>query len=305
MKYRPEIDGLRAIAVIGVILFHMELEYLQGGFVGVDIFFVISGYLITSIILKEYNSSSFTLLNFWLRRIRRILPALSIMILTTLIIGNFLLYTNEHKILGVHALTSIFSIANIQMWLLSNEYWGPQADSLHLLHTVSSVEEQFYFIYPFICLFFLKYSQNHLAFITIVLSLLGFIIFSYFSPKTSKRCILFNAIEILGIVYRLSLAFYQSALSQFLNRWYKLSVLLTWLGLALILYSFTFITLNNGINWQIILPILGTVIFIACSNHVTSLPVSLLSNQLVTFIGKISYSLYLWHWPILLFHNNS
>ena len=152
--------------------------------------------------------------------------------------------------------------------------------------------------------FFLKYSQNHLAFITIVSSLLGFIIFSYFSPKYPNASFYLMPSRFWELSIGCSLAFYQSALSQFLNRWYKLSVFLTWLGLALILYSFSFITVNNGINWQIIFPILGTVIFIACSNHVTSLPVILLSNQPVTFIGKISYSLYLWHWPILLFHNN-
>ena len=305
MKYRPELDGLRAIAVIGVILFHMELEYIQGGFVGVDVFFVISGYLITSIILKEYNNSTFTLLNFWLRRIRRILPALSIMILTTLIISNFLLYRNEHKFLGIHALTSMFSIANIQMWLLSNEYWGPRADSLHLLHTWSlSVEEQFYFIYPIMCLFFLKKSQKYLAFITTVSSLLGFILFSYFSPKHPNAAFYLMPSRFWELLIGCSLALYQPAISYFLNRWYKFSIFLTWLGLALILCSFSFITVRNGINWLILFPILGTSIFIACSNHVTSLPINLLSNKLFTFIGKISYSLYLWHWPILLFHND-
>ena len=283
----------------------MKLECLDGGFAGVDVFFLISGYLITSIILKEYNKSSFCLLNFWWRRIRRIIPALLVMILTILIFGNFLLYSNEHKFLGTHALTSIFSIANIHMWLLANDYWGQQTENIHFLHTWSlSVEEQFYFIYPVICLVLLKKSPSLLPFTTMVISFLGFILFSYFSPKYPNATFYLMPSRFWELSIGCSLALYQPSLSQFLNKWHKLSVFLTWASLALILCSFSLITVRNGISWQIFFPILGTSIFIACSDHVTSLPVRLLSSKLFTFIGKISYSLYLWHWPILLFHND-
>ena len=124
LRYRPEIDGLRAIAVIPVVLFHMGLEWIPGGFAGVDVFFVISGYLITSIILKESRENAFTLKGFWMRRVRRIAPALLAMLGAVGIYSAFAVYTPDANKFGFQGLASLFSFANIYFWRASGNYWG-------------------------------------------------------------------------------------------------------------------------------------------------------------------------------------
>ena len=124
VKYRPEIDGLRAVAVIPVILFHLNKSWVPGGFLGVDVFFVISGFLITSIILREEQAGVFSFKKFWMRRAKRILPALIAMVLAALIAGQLLLMKGEHSLLGYQGLAALLSFANIAMWQTTGSYWG-------------------------------------------------------------------------------------------------------------------------------------------------------------------------------------
>ena len=128
IRYRPEIDGLRALAIVPVIAFHLGARWLPGGFVGVDVFFVISGYLISSIILKEHSSNSFTFHHFWMRRIRRIMPALLLMLLASLIAGFFILFGENLASLGWQSISTLMLSANMEMWhLTSGGYWGVHA----------------------------------------------------------------------------------------------------------------------------------------------------------------------------------
>jgi len=149
ITYRPEIDGLRAVAVIPVILFHFNKNLLPGGYIGVDIFFVISGFLITSIILDEYERGVFSFSNFWLRRIRRILPALTAMVLATLVVGTtIVLFAGDINNLGAQGLSSLLSFANISHWLMAGNYWGHAAENSPFLHAWTlSVEEQYYLLF--------------------------------------------------------------------------------------------------------------------------------------------------------------
>ncbi|MDA7644642.1 acyltransferase, partial [Verrucomicrobiales bacterium] len=147
--YRPDIDGLRALAVIPVLLFHLGLS-CPGGYVGVDVFFVISGFLITSIILREIAAGTFTLSAFWVRRIRRILPALSVVILATIIGAGFVLYPEDYRLFGKEVISQAALVANFYFWQ-QDGYFDAPAEKLALLHTWSlAVEEQFYLLFPFV-----------------------------------------------------------------------------------------------------------------------------------------------------------
>ena len=284
----------------------MDYSYIQGGFLGVDVFFVISGFLITSIIIKENQDFSFSLINFWSRRIRRIFPALLVMIITTLLIGYFSLYDNELRSLGKDGLASIFSVANIRMWLLSKDYWSPQAEDSFFLHTWSlSVEEQFYLIYPLCSLIIIRKFPKTFALCNLITSVMGFIAFSYFAPKHPNAAFYLMPSRFWELSIGCTLAIYQPFLNQLWTRWKKASIVSSWLGLSLILFSFLFISGKNGLDWRVIIPTFGAAAFISSSEIVFSKPVKILSNKFLIFIGKISYSLYLWHWPILLFSKNS
>jgi len=147
-RYRPEIDGLRAIAVLAVVLYHAGLG-VSGGFIGVDVFFVISGFLISSLIIKDLESGKFTLAGFWERRIRRILPAVAVVVLATLVAGWFLLLPDDYASLGKSAVFQALCSANIYFWRIPSGYFAVKVDELPLLHTWSlAVEEQFYMVVP-------------------------------------------------------------------------------------------------------------------------------------------------------------
>ncbi|PNQ67408.1 acyltransferase, partial [Vibrio agarivorans] len=145
MTYRPEIDGMRAIAVLLVVLFHTDITFFSGGYIGVDVFFVISGYLITTIILNDLNSSKFSLANFYERRIRRILPVLLVVIAVTYILSWWLFLPQAHKEVGQFSTSSILSASNILLYLKGHNYFGLEEQSNPLFHTWSlGVEEQYY-----------------------------------------------------------------------------------------------------------------------------------------------------------------
>ncbi|MCH2025389.1 MAG: acyltransferase [Verrucomicrobiales bacterium] len=160
MPYRPDIDGLRAIAVIGVLFFHADLG-ISGGYVGVDVFFVISGFLITGLIIKELRNKSFSVLGFWERRARRILPALFVVTLATISLGYFFLLPAEYELLGSSVLWLSLVSSNIFFWKNTNSYFGGSAEEMPLLHTWSlSLEEQFYLIVPFALLLLFRAGKS-------------------------------------------------------------------------------------------------------------------------------------------------
>ncbi|CAH9018114.1 acyltransferase family protein [Candidatus Nitrosacidococcus sp. I8] len=171
--YRPDIDGLRALAVLAVIAYHYEYakSLLTGGFIGVDIFFVISGYLITGILLKEFKTHSFSIIKFYQRRIRRIFPALIVILLFSLIIGWVFYLENEYQKLGQHIATSAGFIQNFMLWSESG-YFDLSSIQKPLLHLWSlSVEEQFYIFWPLILWAILHYGWSLTRSITIIISL--------------------------------------------------------------------------------------------------------------------------------------
>ena len=200
MKYRSDIDGLRAIAVLSVVIFHLNVGLLPGGFVGVDIFFVISGYLISKIIYTETGSDSFSIANFYVRRARRILPAFLSVIVATSVAAYCLQYPSELANYAKSVIASALFSANIYFYATLN-YFSPSADEIPLLHLWSlGIEEQFYIFFPLIILGFSKFSKRLIP-AAIVIMLAASLFFSQqllsTSPTESFYLLPFRAFELL------------------------------------------------------------------------------------------------------------
>ncbi|QDH80528.1 acyltransferase [Echinicola soli] len=311
IKYRPEVDGLRTVAVIPVILFHLGLSWIKGGFYGVDVFFVISGFLITSIIVKNLEAEKFTFSDFWLRRVRRILPALIGVIIFCFLIFPFLIFEGDLKYMAQDGLAALFSVANFNAYLNLGDYWGGRAESSIFLHAWSlSVEEQFYLVYPIILYFLHKKGKSMLKWVVLIV-IVSFLWYSF--------AVMYEAAQFpLNIISSNSLAFYMipsrawelgagGVIALLARNGYgekltsSLKSTLSLIGLAMIFLGY-FIPTNGGISLFALLPVIGSCLFILFAS--TSSPAgNLLSNGTMVYIGKISYSLYLWHWPFcVLFH---
>ncbi len=295
LKYRAEIDGLRALAIIPVILFHLDIPRVSGGFVGVDVFLVISGYLITQIILRENESGGFTMRGFWARRVRRIMPALLAMLLVASAASLLISFPDTSRALGLQAVSVLSILANVAMWRLTGDYWGPQADSLALLHTWSlSLEEQFYVIHPFLILLLLRMRSGRNG-LTLIAVCAGYLACIYGTSKWPAAAFLLLPTR----AWELGLGCYFALLGKPASPSNALSTL----GIILIASSVVFIDDTVAFpGFVAALPVLGTGLVL----HFThGLPAdkfnaaALLGNRILVYIGRISYSLYLWHWPVI------
>lgn len=302
MIYRPEINGMRAIAVIPVILFHAGVEVFGGGYLGVDIFFVISGYLITTIILSDLRSNSFSLIVFFDRLIRRLLPALVTMLLVSIPFAWFWLPHQEMKEYALSLVTSVTSISNILFWLKSG-YFGTVVEQKPLIHTWSlSVEQQFYAIFPFLMLLIWKFSKKSLAIIFWVM---------FFASLFAAQWMVYAYPS--GAFYLLPTRFWQILAGALCAVWLldkdensiRHSNWLALLGLGLVAVSF--VTFDQGSRvpgFSALIPTTGAVLIILFSTKNTSVG-RILSHRYLVGIGLISYSLYLWYQPIFVFVRKS
>jgi peptidoglycan/LPS O-acetylase OafA/YrhL len=293
VKFRTDLNGLRAIALIAVVLFHFNPSIAPGGFAGVDIFFVISGFLMTGIIFKGLNTNSLNLAEFYLCRANRIIPPLALLCFTLLLFGWFLLPPMDYINLGMHAASSVSFLSNIT-YFYEADYFDAGAYEKWLLHTWSlSVEWQFYIIYPIILLFLKRYfSLESLKRLLILGTVVGFIFctiatdlwptFAYFSLPTRAWEMLLG-----GVAY-----FYPLKLNENQKR------VLEAIGMTLMLLSFTFTSkMTPWPGYVACVPVFGTYL-ILLSNRERSL---LTNNRIFQTLGKWSYSIYLWHWPIAVY----
>ena len=307
IKYRPEIDGLRAIAVAAVILYHAQINIsghqpFNGGFIGVDIFFVISGYLITSIILKELlTTGSFSFKYFYERRIRRILPVLFFVMLASLPFAWLYLIPSSFVDFSKSILYSLGFSSNFYFHYSGQLYRALDGLFLPFLHTWSlSVEEQFYIIFPIVLFFIFKYLRQHLIHILI----LGFIVSLVLSEWTSKNypstSFYFLHTRMWEILAGSSLAYFE-IIKGHRSQNKLLNFTLPLIGLLLILYSILFFNINiPHPSFYTLLPIIGVCLIIWFS-HKDELITKILSTKLFVGTGLISYSLYMWHYPIFAF----
>ncbi|MAS96511.1 MAG: hypothetical protein CMO55_25260 [Verrucomicrobiales bacterium] len=303
MSYRPEIDGLRSVAVFAVLIFHLEKDWLPGGFLGVDVFFTISGYLITAIILRECEQGSFSLKNFWLRRIKRLFPALVFMVGSVLLAGFFLLIRPERFELPWQATSSLFSFANIYFWRTTGGYWTQSSESNPLLHTWSlSLEEQFYLCFPIILIILRRFGVKAQFTATVILTAASLALSILATPAFRSASFYLLPPRMWELLLGALLAFLHIKTKHTSSRSSSISRFLPDLGLALIIFSFFAIPNDESFpGWKPLLPCAGTLLLLNSNTEKSCPSLTLLSKTFFVFSGKMSYSLYLWHWPIYVF----
>ena len=305
-QYRAEIDGLRAVSVMGVVLFHFELGF-PGGFVGVDVFFVISGFLITGILLRELREERFSLSDFWARRIRRIAPAALAMVLLTLLIGAYLQTPDRFAALARSAMAHALMAANC-FFTRDAGYFAESSDLEPLLHTWSlAVEEQFYLIFPLLVILIWRTRRGTLVWVFTLLALGSFgwsCVTLESHPKEAFFLLPTRAWELLagGILAITSQASAASQASQ--ASWFQLNKTkreaLSSLGLLLVLLPMFFYERATPFPGPAALPpVIGAIMVILGGGK--TLTGRMLSGRMIVGIGLMSYSLYLWHWPLVVF----
>jgi len=296
LSYRPEIDGLRAIAVIPVILFHAGFESFKGGFIGVDIFFVISGYLITRIINQEIHSGKFSLLNFYERRIRRIIPAFFCVMILTIPLAWFVLMPHQLKDYGESLVAGTFFAANFLFWIESG-YFEAAAELKPLLHIWSlAIEEQFYIFYPLLFLAIIKIRGNFLVFVLIIIIAVSFLYGSFLYPNDqyARFYLLPTRAWELGLGCLCALVSVRHIDP-------RINASISFIGLLAVLSSFFIIDETAYFpSFLSLLPVVGTALFIVFS-HSGQMLVSWISSKPFVTVGLVSYGAYLIHQPLLAF----
>ena len=298
-KYRPDIDGLRAVAVLSVFLYHITVRPLvPGGFVGVDVFFVISGFLITMILVAELETSRFSLAGFYERRIRRIAPALFGMMAGTLVLGYLYLLPGEFSDYAKSLLAAVLSVSNFFFWNQTG-YFAAPSSAKPLLHTWSlAVEEQFYLFFPLFLAAVYRFARRRLFPIILGVALLSLLLSVWITPRSPSFAFFWpftRAWELLlgSMLSLVDLPWLDKKLPRNLA---------SAAGLLMILFAaFRYTAATPFPGAAALLPCLGAALVIGAGNHGTTFAGRLLSLKPMVFTGLISYSLYLWHWPIIVF----
>lgn len=310
LDYRPELDGLRAIAVVPVILFHLGLPYTPGGFVGVDVFFVLSGYLITQQIAVELDEKRFSLLDFYDRRIRRLLPALFAMLFVSTLVALVVLLPRDLDRFGESLIAAALSISNFHFWNAS-DYFAPAAETMPLLHTWSlAVEEQFYLLFPPLLILVWRFGRvwvRHGLMALAVLSFVASMRATRTAPDAAFYLLPHRAWELLlGSLLALAPA------AAPIPSWLRTAAATLGLGgIGVAVFSYHSEMRFPGLAAA--LPVLGSalIIWAGQASNATSPDIApsrsrplvfrFLTWRPLVFVGLISYSLYLWHWPLVVF----
>jgi peptidoglycan/LPS O-acetylase OafA/YrhL len=299
--FRPDIEGLRAIAVLAVLLFHVGLPFAAGGFIGVDVFYVISGFLITGLLLREgEETGKVDLLRFYARRMRRLLPAALVVIVATLVASALIVTPLRLTEIAGDAAAAALYVANFAFAIDAADYLAEQAPSPLLQYWSLAVEEQFYLVWPLILLVATRiFSLRFVGWFILVLAIVSFGLslywteasqaWAFFSPFTRAWELAAGALIAVGLLRIPGRAPRASA------------AVAVWLGLALIIVAIFLINRETPFpGVAAMLPVLGAVLVIVGGVSGRTLPGRLLGNPVFRYLGRISYSLYLWHWPILI-----
>lgn len=301
MNYVASLDGLRAVAILGVLVFHIFPGSLQGGFTGVDVFFVLSGYLISSVILHDLQAGKFSLREFYIRRIQRLLPNAVATIVATVVVSYFVLLPSQSAKGATHGIWALFNLSNFYIWRSIGGYWADSAASMPLLHTWSlAVEEQFYIVFPTLLLFLFRRSR--MFGVVAALTAASFALSFYGStryPNITFYMLPTRAWEpLLGALLAIYTLCGKPRGARQGNTSGLLVTLAGWAGLAGIVAGYFLIDEKSAFPGKVALvPTLGALfVLIAVRDESTSVA-RFLAHPLLVLIGKLSYSLYLWHWP--------
>jgi peptidoglycan/LPS O-acetylase OafA/YrhL len=295
MKYRADIDGLRALAVVPVILFHAGFESFSGGFVGVDIFFVISGYLITTILIEDLQKGRFSIINFYERRARRILPALFFVMFVSVPFAWMWMLPSQLKDFSESLIAVSLFASNILFWTESN-YFAGAAEAKPLLHTWSlAVEEQFYLLFPLFLLFAWRFGKNRVFLLIIIFTMFSLALSEWGWRNSPTANFYFSITRAWELFFGSIAAFIVS------NRGVRASESASFLGLAAILFSiFIYDETTPFPSLYSIVPVAGVTLIILYA-HKNTFTAKILSSTVLVKIGLISYSVYLWHQPLFAF----
>ena len=295
LHYRPDIDGLRAVAILLVIVFHAMPEALPAGFIGVDIFFVISGYLITGILLKDMTAGHFSYLHFYARRFRRIIPALITVLISILLLGWVLLLSDEYYKVARNVLAGATFTTNLIL-LRQVGYFEWSAELNPLLHLWSlGIEEQFYLVWPPMLLFIFKRSRR-MALYTLLLLVISFGLNVYFVSGNETKVFFLLPTRLWELLVGCLLAITESSESMLAGRFGNTKSIA---GAALLAVSIYFINKGESYpGWWAIMPTISSYLMISAGPR-APLNRIILSNKAMVLIGIMSYPLYLWHWPLL------
>jgi peptidoglycan/LPS O-acetylase OafA/YrhL len=289
--YRPDIDGLRAVSILAVVLYHAFPKVLGSGYIGVDVFFVISGFLIGGLISAELAAGTFSFARFYTRRIRRLFPALILVVAFVLLVGWHMMFAEEFRLLGRHAFAASLFVANFPP-MGEIGYFDREGHSKPLLHLWSlGIEEQFYFVWPVLAML-TRRSRRLFLVMTVVLAIASLALnvtspapgLAFYQPWT-RFWELAVGVLVAHLPLRLS------------ARWRDVCCIV---GLALIVGVATADALKGFPGWWTTLPVAGAALVIA-SGPDTIVSRWVLASPPMVFVGKISYPLYLWHWPLLAF----
>ena len=298
VAYRADIDGLRAVAIVPVVFYHASIAPFSGGYVGVDVFFVISGYLITSFILGQIDRGKFSLRNFYLRRIRRIFPALFVMMAFCAAVGWILLTPQDYRRLGESIFATVFFASNILFWLVSG-YFAAPLEARPLLHTWSlGVEEQFYLVYPILLVLVCRLFPRRVVAITLALTVLSFS-FDVATVEAHPTLAFFLSPARVWELFVGALLAMGAIAPPRSAKWGEAAAIL---GAALIGYAiFGFSKSTTFPGFAALAPAIGAAAIIWAGSGRNGTVTRFLSHPAPVLVGKISYSLYLWHFPLLAF----
>lgn len=302
LSYRPDIDGLRALAILAVVVFHAFPTLMPGGFIGVDVFFVISGFLISGIIFKGLERNTFSFTDFYARRIRRIFPALLLVLVTSYTIGWFILLPDEYMQLGKHIAAGAGFIQNFTLWKESG-YFDIDSQLKPLLHLWSlSVEEQYYLIYPLL-IWAAWRSRFNIFLVISILAILSFGLNINIVGDDPSKAFYVPFTRFWELMAGAALAAFQRPrrTSEMHNTLQHDILSVT--GLLTILAAAWGIHKSDPFpGWLALAPVIGSALLIAAGPGAL-VNRKILANKYVVFVGLISYPLYLWHWPLLSFAN--
>jgi peptidoglycan/LPS O-acetylase OafA/YrhL len=303
MKYSAPLDGLRAVAIIAVLAFHILPGALPGGFTGVDVFFVLSGYLIASVILHDIRDGKFSLREFYLRRIQRLLPNAVLMVVVTVALSYFALLPLATVKVAEHGLWSLFNLSNFYIWRNVGGYWGDSAASVPLLHTWSlAIEEQFYVLFP-VTLWLLS-RRPRLCSMMSFLALASFAIGVYLTRSHQIAAFYLLPTRAWELLAGAALGAYRvpAAVERSLKTFNaaRVTKYAGWGGLALVVSGFFLINESSNFPGIVaLIPTIGTLAILVSIVDDGPGPAWFLSRPFMVLVGKLSYSIYLWHWPLI------